>query len=109
MDSKSLSISELKDAFSSLKVNKSSGVSGIIFLFQRYPEKRSFTDDLKIVKVTSIYKADNSISISNHGPVTILPGFSKILERLMYNHLTIIQENAIFFMKNSYVFKEIFH
>ena len=86
-------------------MNKSSGVSGIVFPFQLYLEKRSFTDDLKIVKVTSIYKADAGINISNHRPISVLPGFPKILERLMYNYLTIIQENAIFFMRNSYVFK----
>ena len=64
MDSKPLSINELKDAFFSLKINKSSGVDNVsfsiikkcfgvlceplIYLFQLSLEKGVFPDDLKI-------------------------------------------------------------
>ena len=70
MESKPLSINELKDAFFSLKINKSSGVEDVsfniikkcfgvlceplIYLFQLSLEKGGFPDDLKIAKVTSI-------------------------------------------------------
>ena len=73
MDSKPLSINELKDAFFLLQINKSSGVDDVSFniikkyfgefcepltyLFQLSLEKRVFPDDLKITKVTPIYKA----------------------------------------------------
>ena len=68
MDSKPLSINELKDAFLSLKINKRSGVDDVSFsiienclgvlcepltyLFQLSLEKGVFLDDLKIAKVT---------------------------------------------------------
>ena len=70
MESKPLTINELKDAFFSLKINKSSGVEDVsfniikkcfgvlceplIYLFQLSLEKGVFPDDLKIAKVTSI-------------------------------------------------------
>ena len=57
---------------------------------QLYPEKGVFTDELKLAKVTLIYKVGDSSDISNHRPILVLPDFSKFLERLIYNHLTII-------------------
>ena len=70
MDSKPLSINEFKDAFFSLKINKSLGVHNVsfniikkcfgvlceplIYLFQLSLEKGVFPDDLKIAKVTPI-------------------------------------------------------
>ena len=46
-----------------------------------------FPDDLKIAKVTLIYKADNSSNISNFRAISVLQCFSKMLERIMYNRL----------------------
>ena len=37
--------------------------------------------------MTPLYKSDNKLLINNYRPVSILPLFSKILERLMYNRL----------------------
>ena len=34
-----------------------------------------------------LYKADNSSNVSNYRPIFVLPCFSKMLERLMYNRL----------------------
>ena len=49
--------------------------------------ERIFPDDLKIAKFTPIYKTDSSSNISNYRPVSVLPYFSKMLERIMYNRL----------------------
>ena len=46
-----------------------------------------FPNDLKIAKVTLIYKADNSSNIGNFRAISVLPCFSKMLERIMYNRL----------------------
>ena len=53
-------INELKDAFSSLKINKRSGVNGD----QLSLEKGVFPDYLTIAKVTPIYKAGDNSDIS---------------------------------------------
>ena len=114
MDSRPLSTNELKDAFFSLKINKSSGVDDVssniikkyfgvlceplIYLFQLSLEKGVVPDDLKIAKVTLIYKAGDNSDISNYRPISVLPYFFKILKRLMYNC-------SKDFMRNSSVFK----
>ena len=55
------------------------------YLFSFSIVKGIFPCDLKIVKVTSIYKVHNSSNISNYRPISVLPCFSKMLERVMYN------------------------
>ena len=49
--------------------------------------KGIFPDDLKLAKVAPIYKVDNSSNISTYRPISMLPCFSKMLERIMYNCL----------------------
>jgi len=46
-----------------------------------------FPNSMKIAKVVPLYKSGDAIKLSNYRPVSILPLFSKILERLMYNRL----------------------
>ena len=119
MDSKPLSINNLKDALFSLKINKISSVDDVSFniikncfgvlcepltyLFQISLEKGVFPDDLKIAKVTPIYKTGDNSDVSNYRPISVLPCFSKILERLMYNRLyKYLKENNILYEKRWY-------
>ena len=43
--------------------------------------------EMKLAKVTPLFKTDDLMIFSNYRPVSVLPAFSKILERLMYNRL----------------------
>ena len=43
--------------------------------------------EMKLAKVTPLLKTDDPMIFSNYRPVSVLPAFSKILERLMYNRL----------------------
>ena len=43
---------------------------------------------MKVAKVILIYKGGKKTIINNYHPISILPVFSKVLERLMYNRLT---------------------
>ena len=116
METKRLSMNELKDAFFSLKINKSPGYDDISFnvlkkcfsslceplkyLFNLSIEKGIFPDDLKIAKVTPIYKTDDISNLSNYRPISVLSCFSKILERIMYNRLyQYLTENKILYHK----------
>ena len=46
-----------------------------------------FPDDMKIARVIPLFKAGDRAIFSNYRPVSILPGFSKFLEKVMYNCL----------------------
>ena len=46
-----------------------------------------FPDKLKTAKVTPIFKSDGKLSMNNYRPISVLPTFSKLLEKLMYNRL----------------------
>ena len=50
-------------------------------------------DNLKIAKVIPIHKTDDKEIFSNYRPVAVLPCFSKILERLVFNRCTEFIEN----------------
>ena len=56
-------------------------------LFNLSIVKGIFPDDLKIAKVTLIYKAGNSCNISSYRPISVLLCFPKMLEQIMYNRL----------------------
>ena len=100
---KPITINELKDAFFSLKINKSAGYDEISFnvikdcfgelcdplkyMFNLSFEKGIFPDRMKIAKVTPVFKGGDSADLNNYRPISVLPCFSKILERLMYNRL----------------------
>ena len=46
-----------------------------------------FPQKLKVAKVVSIYKKSDPQDVSNYRPISLLPIFSKIYERLMYTRL----------------------
>ena len=56
-------------------------------LFNLSIETELFPDKLKIVRVTLVYKAGDSSDLTNYRPISVLPCFSKIIERIMYNRL----------------------
>ena len=91
---------EFEEAFFSLKTNKSAGYDDISFnvikkaythlytplfhVFQLSLSQGIFPDSLKIAQITPIYKAGETTSLSNYRPISVLPCFSKILEK---NHV----------------------
>ena len=98
-----LTVNELKEAFFSLKINKSPGYDDISFnvvrscfglllkplmaIFNLSLQKSCFPEELKISRVTPIYKANDVNEIGNYRPISVLPCFSKILGRIIYNRL----------------------
>ena len=100
---KPLSINELKDAFFSLDISKSPGFDDISFtvlkncfgalhkpllhVFNLSIIKGICPDDLKIARVTPVFKGGDDKELGNYRPISVLPCFSKIQERIMYNRL----------------------
>ena len=116
MQHKSVSINELRDAFFSLKLNKSPGYDEISFnvvkkcfselceplkyVFNLSIETGVFPDKLKIARVSPVYKAGDIGDLTNYRPISVLPCFSKILERIMYNRLfSYVSQEKILYSK----------
>ncbi|XP_065665397.1 uncharacterized protein LOC136086832 [Hydra vulgaris] len=88
---------ELRFAFNILKPNKSSGLDDIspgvvkevfdiienplLTIFNLSFNKSIFPDLLKLARVVPIFKDGDISKLSNYRPISILPCFSKILER----------------------------
>ena len=59
-----------------------------------------FTEKIKIAKVSSIFKKGDKSILSNYSPISALPFFPKILERVIYNRrYTYLADNKILFNK----------
>jgi len=55
-------------------------------------------DKMKIAKVVPIYKSSDRSLLKNYRPISLLPAFSKLLERTMYNQLmTYLKINNILY------------
>ena len=46
-----------------------------------------FPENLKIARVSPIFKKDEKFLFNNYRPISVLPCFSKLLEKIMYNRL----------------------
>ena len=65
-------------------------------IFNRCLKDSCFPDAFKNTKVIPLHKGDSVLSVSNYRPISLLPIFSKIFERLIYNQLIeFIEENKI--------------
>ena len=57
------------------------------FLFKTILEEGTFPEDWEKSNVVPIHKKESKNLIKNHRPISLLPIFSKILERLIFNSL----------------------
>ena len=65
-----------------------------------------FPDDMKIACVIPLFKAGDRAIFSNYRPVSILPGFPKFLEKVMYNRLMAYLEKFMILRDNQYGFRK---
>ena len=55
---------------------------------------------MKIAKVSPIFKGGNNLQAENYRPISVLPVFSKILEKIIYNRVyNYFVENKLLFPK----------
>ena len=110
---------EIKEVIDELKNGKSSDIpihiikksSDIIsphltLFFNNCMQTGVFPDELKLGRISPIYKKDNEELFENYRPISTLPVFGKILEKLIYRRLYsfltakgIITENQFGFRK----------
>ena len=98
-----LTIEEFETAFKTLKKNKACGFDEInsnvikssynellvpLFHICKISLKTGcFPEKLKIAKITPLFKSGETDLLNNYRPISILPVFSKILEKIMYNRV----------------------
>ena len=116
----STSSNEIEDIIRNLENDKASDISILIIkkcskfisghmsgFFNQFIESGTFPDILKIGKITPIFKKGDPRLLDNYRPVSMLPIFGKILEKViygrLYNYLTsmnIIYDKQFGFRKN---------
>ena len=107
---------ELLIAFQTLKLNKGLGVEEIssniviksmhylitplLHIFNLSLKQGIFPESFKTARVIPVFKSGDPSNVSNYRPISILPRFSKILERIMYNRLfSFLETNDILYNK----------
>ena len=68
-------------------------------------------DQMKIVRVVALFKAEDPSLFTNYKPVSILPSFSKFLERIIYNRILDCLTNLHILCDNQFGFrrKSLYH
>ncbi|XP_065678226.1 uncharacterized protein LOC136093192 [Hydra vulgaris] len=122
MDESKLDINELRYALDNLKNNTSVGFDNIsinvvksVFhiietplyhIFNLSLQSETVPEKLKIAWVLPIFKSGDDTDSSNYRPISVLPCFSKLLERIMYNRLNnYLTVNKVLYNKQ-FVFKK---
>ena len=111
-----MSVSEFKNTFLSLRINKSAGYDDISFsvvkrcfrILQKpllhicnlFIQTGIFPDKLKIARVTPLFKGGENYELGNYRPISVIPCFSKILEKVLHNCLyKYLTGNSILYKK----------
>eukprot|EP00732_Lithocolla_globosa_P002355 Lithocolla_globosa_v1_NODE_1526_length_2513_cov_5.229361.p1 type:complete len:461 gc:universal NODE_1526_length_2513_cov_5.229361:2154-772(-) len=68
--------------------------------------KGIFPDSMKSARVTPLYKTDNPTDPANYRPISVLPTFSKIFERLYHTRLAHFFESNNLLYKRQYGFRK---
>ena len=98
-----LTLKEFETAYKSLKRNKASGIDDInsnivldfyeelktplFHIFRAWLSEGFFPDEMKIAKVSPIFKEGNNLQTENYRSISVLPVFSMIFNKIIYNRL----------------------
>ena len=56
-------------------------------IFNLSTKTSSFPDELKILKVVAVHKADDKEDPNNYRPIAVLPAIARVFEKLIYGEL----------------------
>ena len=59
----------------------------LVHIFNLSMSTGIFPDQLKLAKVVPVYKSGDSDSCNNYRPISVLPVFSKVFERIVHKRL----------------------
>ena len=78
----------------------------LLHLISKSLETGFIPTQLKIAKVVPIFKAGDRLSPDNYRPISLLPNFSKILEKVVSNRLIIFLEDHNILSDNQFGFRK---
>ena len=80
-------------------------INPITYIINKSFETGIVPMEMKIAKVIPIFKNNDQCQVKNYRPISLLPSFSKVLERLMYNKIVqYLNQNNILY-KHQYGFR----
>ena len=81
-------------------------VAPLVHIFNRSFLTGVVPDNMKIAKILPIFKTGNKKILNNYRPISILPVFSKLLEKLVCNRLVQFLETHNLLFKHQYGFRK---
>lgn len=115
-----VSDSEVLETINSFPVNKSCDYDGLNFKILKFLLDKNvnfftnfinksfhngiFPDVLKRATVTPIFKSGDKNILHNYRPISILPSFSKLIEKIISNRIYNFLNNSHFFAENQFGF-----
>ena len=86
-----------------LKMAGNTATEIIVILFNQSISQGVFPQPLKNAKVIPCHKGDSILEMSNYRPISLLPIFSKVFEKLMYTRvISFIKKHNILFKNQLY-------
>ena len=81
----------------------------LCLIINRCFESGVFSDRLKVAKVVPVHKKGDSKDITNYRPVSVLPIFSKVFERVIYNRLLdyFLRNNLFYINQHGFIPKRL--
>ena len=70
-----------------LSIAKDLIATSLADIFNACIKTKVFPDDLKIGKVTPIFKSERKDDLNNYRPITVLPTVARVMERLIYKQI----------------------
>ncbi len=113
-----ITVDQVLDELNAISSNKASGLDNVCTKLIKYGSKAiavilckifnmclkqgCVPDELKVARVTPIYKSGSKDELTNYRPISILPVCSKILEKIVHNQLyNYVTENNLMYVGQS--------
>jgi len=89
-----------------IKQVSSSILEPLTYILKLSLETGMVPNDLKIAKVIPLFKSGNTCLLSNYRPISVLPVFSKVLEKLVYKRILQHLEDNNILHEHQYGFRK---
>ena len=80
----------------------------LTFLINKSLTQGTFPSEMKLAKVLPIYKCEDEQLVQNYRPISVLPFFSKVFEKIVSLHIIEFSEDNNLFYCNQFGFRKKF-